>query len=137
VKKKDDITKLDKESWDNFTKNPKNIFDKDLSNSKSKKLYSRYKLDLHGYTLSQANTKIKEIIFLCCEKKIPEILLITGKGIHSNTEQDVFVSRDLSKLRYSIPDYINSQSDLKKKISSVNSASKEEGGNGALIIKLK
>ncbi len=137
MKKKDDISKLDQETWDNFTKNPRDIFDKDLSNPTIKKFYSRYKLDLHGYTLSQANIKVKEIIFLCCEKKIPEILLITGKGIHSNTEKNVFVSSDLSKLRHSIPDYIHSEPDLKEKISSVQPAGKEEGGNGALIIKLK
>jgi len=63
--------------------------------------------------------------------------LITGKGIHSNTENNTYVSKDLSKLRFSIPDYINSSPDLLNKIQSISNAPTKEGGDGALIIKLK
>ena len=71
---------------------------------------------MHGYSLVSANNKVREIVDKCIEKKYSEILLITGKGIHSNTDNDVFISKDLSKLRYSIPEYINSNTDLSKNI---------------------
>ena len=71
------------------------------------------------------------------EKKYSEILLVTGKGIHSNTDQDVYVSNELSKLKYSIPDYIKSDNDLFSKISSISKADPQDGGDGAIIVKLK
>ena len=80
---------------------------------------------------------LKKIILSCIEKDYKEILLITGKGIHSNTEQDVYASKDLSKLRYSVPEYINSNLNLSKHIVSISDADKKNGGDGAIIIKLK
>ena len=77
------------------------------------------------------------IILSCVEKNYKEILLITGKGIHSNTEQDVYASKDLSKLRYSVPEYINSNLSLSKHIVSISEADKKNGADGAIIIKLK
>ena len=72
-----------------------------------------------------------------CKKNYEEILLITGKGIHSKTEKDVYASKDLSKLRYSVPDYIKSDLDLSKHIVSISDADKADGGDGAIIIKIK
>ena len=63
--------------------------------------------------------------------------MITGKGLHSNTDQNTYVSKTLSKLKYSVPEYINSQKDLTEKILSIEAASISNGGEGALIIKLK
>ena len=80
---------------------------------------------------------MKEIILLCVKKNYKEILLITGKGIHSNTEKNVYASKDLSKLRYSVPEYIKSDLDLSKHIVSISNADKIDGGDGAIIIKLK
>ena len=85
----------------------------------------------------EANESVKKIILSCIQDKYKEILLITGKGIHSNTEKDIYVSRDLSKLRYSIPEYIKSNQDLSKFILSIDRAEKKDGGDGAIIIKLK
>ena len=85
----------------------------------------------------EANYKAKELILLCVKKNYKEILLITGKGIHSNTEKDIYVSKDLSKLKYSVPDYIMSDPELSKHIDSVSNADKKDGGDGAIIIKLK
>jgi DNA-nicking Smr family endonuclease len=87
--------------------------------------------------LIEANESVKKIILSCIQDKYKEILLITGKGIHSNTEKDIYVSRDLSKLRYSIPEYIKSNQDLSKFILSIDRAEKKDGGDGAIIIKLK
>ena len=84
---------------------------------------------MHGFTLLEANEKVKEIILLCVRKNYKEILLITGKGIHSNTEKDVYASRDLSKLRYSVPEYIKSDLDLSKHIISNSNADKIDGGD--------
>ena len=136
MKKKVNISKKDKQDWDDFIKDPKGIFNKELETNN---LYykKKYRFDLHGYTLLQANKKVREIIFFCKKNGYKEILLITGKGIHSNTEKDVYASSTLSKLRYSIPNYINSQADLSDNIGKISLASSREGGNGALVIKLK
>ena len=92
---------------------------------------------MHGFTLYQANEKVKEIILLCLEKNYKEILFITGKGIHSNTEKDSYVSNELSKLRYSVPEYIKSDPDLLNSVISISKADDVDGGDGAIIIKLK
>ena len=140
MKKKEDITKIDKKHWEEYLKNPRDVFDKDNNSDNSDKSSIenfRFKFDLHGYGLSGANEKVKEIIFSCYQKKYREILLITGKGIHSDTEKDVYASKNLSKLRYSIPDYINSDEELSRKVVKISAADKKDGGDGAIIIKLK
>ena len=91
---------------------------------------------MHGLTLDEANKKVKDIIKSCSEKKYKEILLITGKGLHSNHD-DVYKSTDLSKLRYSVPEFINSDPEISKLISSIINPPQKEGGEGALLIKLK
>ena len=137
MKKKEDISDSDKKSWEDYIKNPKDVFDKDLKSTEVNLKRKRYKFDLHGYTLLDANSKIKEIIAFCQAKGFKEILLITGKGMHSNTETNTYVSSQLSKLRYSIPDYINSNEDLSKKVSKISIADLKDGGDGAIVIKLK
>ena len=137
MKKKENISASDQKVWEEYLKNPKDVLDKDSKLDSSLINNSRFKFDLHGYKLLEANRKVREIIFLCSEKKYEEILLITGKGIHSNTGEDVYVSKDLSKLRYSIPDYIKTNNDLSAKVSKILIADKKDGGDGAIIIKLK
>jgi len=137
VNKKDNISKNDKKEWEEYLKNPRDVFDKDNNSENVSIKNLRFKFDLHGYSLSDANEKVRDIITSCYEKKYREIILITGKGIHSNTEKDVYASKDLSKLRHSIPDYINSNEELSKKINKISIANKKEGGDGAIIIKLK
>ena len=135
MKKKDSLSQKDKEDWKDFLENTSFIPDKDKANQNR---YSNqiYKFDLHGLTLSDANTKVKEIVISCSEKKYKEILFITGKGLHSK-DDDVYKSDKLSKLRYSIPEYINSEPEISKLISSVSTPSQKDGGEGALLIKLK
>ena len=135
--KKKNISQKDINIWKSYIKNPTGIIDKDKIQEDSKSNYSRFKYDLHGFTLLEANAKVKEIILLCVKKNYREILLITGKGIHSNTEKNIYVSKDLSKLKYSVPEYIKSDLDLSKHIVSISNASKIDGGDGAIIIKLK
>ena len=135
--KKKNISQEDINTWKNYIKSPNDITDKDNIQNDSKSNHNRFKYDLHGFTLLEANEKVKEIILLCVKKNYKEILLITGKGIHSNVEQDVYASRDLSKLKYSVPEYIKSNLDLSKHIASISNADKTDGGDGAIIIKLK
>ena len=134
--KKKDLSKDDSEVWQSYIKNPTDVYDKDLG-KKSINRKERFKFDLHGYTLDEANKKVKEIIISCSKNKYREILLITGKGLHSTSGEDTYVSNDLSKLRFSVPDFINSDDELKNYIISIEEAEKKDGGDGAILIKLK
>ncbi len=135
--KKKNISQEDINIWQNYTKNPTDIHDKENNQNKNNSIYDRYIFDLHGYTLLDANIKVKEIVLSCIKKRYREILFITGKGIHSNSDEDVYASKDFSKLKNSVPDYIKSDLNLSKYVSSVSQADIEDGGDGAIIVKLK
>ncbi len=137
MKTKDKTFDKNKKDWEEYLKNPKDIFDKDIKTKNLDISYSRLKFDLHGFTLLEANKKVSELILRSIEKKYTEILLITGKGIHSNNDQEIYVSKDLSKLRYAIPDFIETTDYLKNKVVDISIADKKDGGEGALVIKLK
>ena len=85
----------------------------------------------------EANEKIRDLISSCQKNGFKEILIITGKGLHSNVDKNTYVSKDLSKLRFSVPAYIKSQKELSDKVIEIEKADIKDGGNGALIIKLK
>ena len=135
--KKKDPSQEDKKTWEEYVKNPSDIYDKDLSTSNSIQRRERYKFDLHGFTLDEANNKVKEIIEHCVKNKFRELLLITGKGKHSTSDEDAYISKNLGKLKYSVPEFIKTNSELNKFIISINDAKKKDGGEGAIIIKLK
>jgi DNA-nicking Smr family endonuclease len=113
------------------------IYDKENVNKIQNTRKERFKFDLHGFTLEEANIKVKELIFLCSKNKYKEILLITGKGLHSTTDNDTYVSKNLSKLKFSVPDFIKTNTELKESILSISEADVKDGGEGALLIKLK
>ena len=135
--KKKDLDQDDKKAWEEYIKNPSDIYDKDKNYSKENRRKERFKYDLHGYTLEDANRKVKEIILSCKENKYKEILLITGKGLHSTNDKDVYVSKNLGTLRYSVPEFIKSNEELNNFIISIKEADIKDGGEGALLIKLK
>ncbi len=135
--KKKGITQEDKKTWEDYIKDPKDIYDKENNLSSSVQKKNRYKFDLHGFTLEEANNKVKKIIEHCIKNKFRELLLITGKGIHSTSDKDSFVSKDLGKLKYSVPEFIKNNTQLNNYIISINNAEKKDGGEGALIIKFK
>ena len=135
--KKKDPSQEDKKTWEEYIKNPSDIYDKDQNISDNIQKRERYKFDLHGFTLDEANSKVKEIINHCVKNKFREVLLITGKGIHSTSDNDAYISKDLGKLKYSVPEYIKTNSELNNLIVSINDAEKKDGGDGAIIIKLK
>ena len=126
----------DQKDWENFLKNPSDIFDKDNQTKKSDKQFTRYKFDFHGYSIEDANKKVEELISKSFENGISELLIITGKGIHSNIEDDVYTSKEYGKLQKTLPDFIKNNPELSPKIKKINEAPQELGGDGALIIKL-
>ena len=134
--KKKDLDLEDKKTWEEYIKNPSDIYDKDQGASKGTQRKERYKFDLHGFTLDEANIKVKKIIDHCVKNKFKELLLITGKGIHSTSDEDAYVSKNFGKLKYSVPEFIKT-SELKKFVISINDAEKKDGGEGAIIIRLK
>ena len=134
--KKKDLDLEDKKNWEEYIKNPTDIYDKDQGASKITQRKERYKFDLHGFTLDEANIKVKKIIDHCVKNKFKELLLITGKGIHSTSDEDAYVSKNFGKLKYSVPEFIKT-SELNKFVISINDAEKKDGGEGAIIIKLK
>ena len=135
--KKKDLDQDDKKAWEEYIKNPSDIYDKDKNYSNKNQRKERFKYDLHGYTLEDANRKVKEIILSCQENKYKEILLITGKGLHSTNDKDIYVSKNLGTLRYSVPEFIKSNEELNNFIISIKEADTKDGGEGALLIKLK
>ena len=135
--KKKDLDQDNTKAWEEYIKNPSDIYDKDKNNSKENDRKGRYKYDLHGYTLDDANRKVREIILSCKENNYKEVLLITGKGLHSKNHEDAYVSKNYGTLRYSVPEFIKSDKELKNFIISINEADTKDGGAGAILIKLK
>ena len=135
--KKKDLDQENKKAWEEYIKNPSDIYDKDRNYSRENQRKERFKYDLHGYTLEDANKKVKEIILSCKENKYKEILLITGKGLHSTNDKDIYVSKNLGTLRYSVPEFIKSNEELNNFIISIKEADIKDGGKGAILIKLK
>ena len=135
--KKKDLDQENLKAWKEYIKNPSDVYDKDKKNSKENGRKGRFKYDLHGYTLDDANNKVREIILKCKENNYKEILLITGKGLHSKNDKEIYVSKNLGTLRYSVPEFIKSDEELSNFIISINEAEIADGGAGAILIKLK
>ena len=136
MNKKKDLSREDVKVWEEYTKNPSDIYDKER-NFKGINRNKRFKFDLHGFTLEEANLKVKELIFFCSMKSYREILFITGKGLHSTNDQNIYSSKDLGKLKFSVPEFIKSDQELTKLIISIEEADVKDGGEGAILIKLK
>ena len=130
------ISDKDKKDWENFLSSEEKLPDKDLK-LKKKKYITVYSIDLHGYTLEEANKSIQDFINKSYEKNINKLIVVTGKGIHSNNETNPYVSKDLSILKYSVPEFIKKNVELMKKISEIKNAEIEDGGSGAFYIYLK
>jgi len=138
VKKKFSATNKDKKDWSDFTKQIASVFDKDsIFFHKNKKVNKVRKLDLHGFTLDEANRKVKKFIIDSYEKGFKKILVITGKGLRSKVYEDPYRSKKMSVLKYSVPEYLKNDEDLCYKIRNISRANLNEGGNGAIYIYLK
>ena len=130
------ISDKDKKDWQKFISNSDKLPDKD-SVVKNKIYQKTRSIDLHGYTLNEANKTIEQFINRAYKEKINKLIVVTGKGLHSQNEKDPYVSRDLSILKYSVPEFIRNNSALMKKINTIQDASIEDGGTGAFYIYLK
>ena len=130
------ISDKDKKDWEEFLSSDKKLPNKDLKFSK-KKISKIKHIDLHGFTLEQANITITKFIEDCYQNSVSKIIVVTGKGLHSNVEKDPYVSKDLSILKYSVPEYIENNEELMKKIIEIKDAKIEDGGAGAFYILLR
>ena len=132
----DKISNKDKIDWENFLKSKEKLIDKDYR-EKNNKVFSTRSIDLHGYTLEEANKAIEEFIIKSFEERINKLIVVTGKGIHSDVERDPYVSKDLSILKYSVPEFISNNQNLNNLINEITDAKIEDGGSGAFYIFLK
>ncbi len=137
MSKKDKLSEQDKKDWKDFLDNPSSFFGKDNLEKEHFKRPKGFKFDLHGFSIENANKKVSEIINQCCQEGFSEILFITGKGLHSNIEDSVYVSKEYNQLKNTIPDFIKNSPDLNSKIIKITKANEKLGGGGALIVKLK
>ena len=132
----DNISDKDKKDWHQFINSTEKLPNKDLKHQKSKNLKVR-SIDLHGYTLDEANKTIEAFINKAFFENINKLIIVTGKGLHSNVEKDPYISKDLSILKYAVPEYIENNADLMDKIIKIKDAEIQDGGKGAFYIFLK
>ena len=132
----DKISDKDRKDWEKFLSNKEKLPNKDQNFSRAKKQKVR-SLDLHGYTLEEANLKIENFIQQSYLDKVNKLIIVTGKGLHSQNESDPYVSKDLGILKYSVPYFIKNNNELMKIISEIDNAKIEDGGSGAFYIYLK
>ena len=130
------ISDKDKKDWDNFISSDEKLPNKDHK-TPNKKIYTTKSIDLHGYTLEDANQIIEAFINKSFKEKINKLIVVTGKGLHSQNEKDPYVSKDLSILKYSVPKFIVNNKNLMNIINEIKDASAEDGGSGAFYILLK
>jgi|TARA_B110001452_G_scaffold260028_1_gene257095 DNA-nicking Smr family endonuclease len=127
----------DIKDWKDFISNKDKLFNKDLLSKNEAKRNHTKKIDLHGYTLLDANKAISECIKKCFSENTFKIIVITGKGLRSNNESNPYISKKLSILKYSIPEFIKSKKDLMQMILKITDADLNDGGGGAFYIYLK
>ena len=132
----DNILEKDKKDWENFLSKKEKLPNKDDKIDKKLSFKTR-SIDLHGYTLDKANKFIENFIIKSYHENINKLIVVTGKGLHSQNEKDPYVSKNLSILKYSIPEFIENNFDLMKKIIEIKDAKIEDGGSGAFYIYLK
>ncbi len=130
------ISDKDKKDWNEFLNKKEKLIDKDTVLIKNKVSKTKI-IDLHGYTLEEANKKVESIIEKSFKENISKIKIITGKGLHSQNEKNPYVSKDLSILKYSVPEFILNNTSLMKKIIEIKDAEVEDGGSGAFYVILK
>ena len=137
--KKKDIKNLDKDKqdWENFLNNKEKIPNKDFVHKKNIRYEKIKKIDLYGYTIEEANKAIEQFIQKCFEEDVTKIIVITGKGLRSKNVDNPYLSKDLSILKYSVPEFIEKNKSLTQFIIETTDAKIEDGGSGAFYIFLK
>ena len=130
------ISDKDKKDWEEFLSRDQKLPNKDNSKKKLKrgKVTS---IDLHGYTLEEANRTVENFINKSFENNISKLIIVTGKGLHSDNTSDPYVSKNLSILKHSVPEFIKNNQELMMKIYDIKKADIKDGGDGAFYIFLK
>ena len=131
-----DISDRDKKDWQDFVSSKKKLYDKDQKKQKETFVDIR-SIDLHGYTLEEANQVIEAFINKSYLEKVKKLIIVTGKGLHSQNEKNPYVSKDLSILKYSVPNFIKGNQNLMKKIIEIKDADIKDGGSGSFYVYLK
>ena len=132
----DNISDKDKKDWYKFINSTEKLHNKDFKHQKNKNLKVR-SIDLHGYTLDEANKTIEDFINKAFSENINKLIIVTGKGLHSENEKDPYVSKELGILKYSVPEFITNNVSLMNMINEITDAKIEDGGSGAFYIFLK
>jgi|TARA_B110000027_G_C15874319_1_gene192544 DNA-nicking Smr family endonuclease len=132
-----EISNKDKQDWENFLKNKEKIPNKDFINKKNIRDEKIKKIDLHGYTIEEANNAVEQFIQKCFDESVTKIIVITGKGLRSKNVENPYLSKDLSILKYSVPEFIESNTSLTNIIIQTTDAKVEDGGSGAFYVYLK
>ena len=130
------ISDKDKRDWQKFISGKEKLPNKDFRNIVNKKIKTK-SIDLHGYTLENANQVIENFIIKSFEEGFRKLIVVTGKGLHSKNQNNPYVSKDLSMLKYSVPEFIENNKNLSKIIDSLQDARIEDGGSGAFYVHLK
>ena len=131
-----DISDKDKKDWEDFVSSKQKLFDK--YNKKQTRIYLESRsIDLHGYTLEEANQAVETFINKSYLENVKKLIIVTGMGLHSQTEKNPYVSKNLSILKYSIPEFIKGNQNLMKKITEIKDADIKDGGSGSFYVYLK
>jgi len=132
----DKISEKDKKDWQKFISGKEKLSDKDLKKNINKSIKTKL-IDLHGYSLESANQVIENFIIKSFEEGVTKLIVITGKGLHSKNQNNPYVSKDLSILKYSVPEYIQNNQNLARIVDLIQDARIEDGGSGAFYVYLK
>ena len=132
----DNISDKDKKAWHKFINSNEKLPNKDFKYQEKENPKIR-SIDLHGYTLNEANKTIEDFINKAYLDNINKLIVVTGKGLHSDNEKDPYVSKELGILKYSVPEFISNNSGLMNLINEISDAENEDGGSGAFYIFLK
>ena len=132
----DNISNKDKKDWESFVSSKEKLPDKESKIQIKGKIKTR-SIDLHGYSLDEANKAIESFINEAFLENVNKLIVVTGKGLHSENEKDPYVSKDLGILKYSVPEFITNNSSLMSMINEITDAKIEDGGGGAFYIFLK
>ena len=131
------ISDKDKKDWNKFISSKDKLPNKDDKSLKKKNFFSSKLIDLHGFTLDEANKLIEKFIVDSYSQGINKLIVVTGKGLHSQNEKDPYTSKEFGILKYSVPEFIKNNEELMKKITDIKEADVKDGGSGAFYVYLK
>ena len=131
------LSDKDKKDWQNFLESSEKLDNKDKETLDHQNRIGEKVIDLHGFTLEEANQKVSEFIQDCYDQNVMKINIITGKGLRSKNLDDPYQSKDLSILKHSVPNYIKDNPQLMSKIIKIDQQAVDSPSKGNFEIYLK